>query len=90
VADTLTPDRLLSIPEALDRLPVSTPTLYRMLRRGDLPVVEVGGRTFIASSDLEAFIAARRRRRSLNDDDPVGAGSTVQAPDGGDVGRGAG
>jgi excisionase family DNA binding protein len=57
-------EALLSLPEVRRILGVSRATLQRMIRRGDLPVIEVGpqGRR-IAPDDLRAFIAARRRRR---------------------------
>jgi excisionase family DNA binding protein len=36
-------------------------TAYRILRRGDVPVVKIGGRTLIAITAVDAFIAAHSR-----------------------------
>jgi excisionase family DNA binding protein len=53
------------LPEAQAVLGISKPLLSRLIRHGELPVVEVGGRTLVDPADLRTFIAARRRRRSL-------------------------
>ena len=71
--------------EAAKRLSISTDSLYDLVRRGQLPFVRVGRRMMIEESELEAFVAARRKRvRSLaallNDDDPVSAGPSVTTP----------
>lgn len=71
---------LLSTDEARQVLGVSRPTFSRMLKRGDLPVVKVGRRTLIDPDDLRRYIAARKRRRGQNDDDPAATGSPVRDP----------
>ena len=35
-------NRLLKVPEVMDRLQVSRSTLHEMVKRGDLPVVKLG------------------------------------------------
>ena len=51
---------LYDVTEVLERLGVSQTTLYALLRRGDLPRVKVGRRTFVPAPDLEAYLQARR------------------------------
>jgi excisionase family DNA binding protein len=51
---------LYNVSEAHERLGVSQTTLYALLRRGDLPRVKVGRRTFVPAPDLEAYLEARR------------------------------
>ena len=53
----------LNVGEVLERLGVSQTTLYALLRRGDLPRVKVGRRTFVPVPDLDAYLEARRARR---------------------------
>jgi len=38
---------------------ISTVSAYRMLKRGEIPVVRLGGRTLIAVAEIEKLIAAR-------------------------------
>lgn len=47
---------LLSISETADTLGVSTNTVYRILRQGDLPRHKIGSRTLIRTDALERFI----------------------------------
>ena len=74
---TVLPDieRLLSRVEARTILGVSSATFARMIARGDLPIVEVGGRTMLDPADIRAFIEARKTIR--NDDGPVNARQSV-------------
>ena len=52
-------DRLLTVPEAMDRLQVSRVTLYQVISSGALPSVLLGRRLRrIRQRDLDRFIAA--------------------------------
>lgn len=51
-------DELLTVDEAAKLLTVSKPTLWRMIRAGELPVVKIAKRnTRIKRSDIEAYIS---------------------------------
>jgi excisionase family DNA binding protein len=54
---------LLSRAEAARVLGISEDGVKRLIRRGELPVVEIGGRRLHEPEQLRDFIAARRRRR---------------------------
>ena len=61
------PQRLLSIGGAAEYLGVSRATVERLVFRGELPMVKVGGSTRYDVEDLDGFIAinrCRNRRRS--------------------------
>jgi excisionase family DNA binding protein len=83
-------EALLSQTEARRLLGISRPTLARLIRGGELPVIKVAGRTLIDPVDLRAFIEERRLRRGLpsNDDDPAATGSHVSTPAGAGGGDG--
>lgn len=50
-------NELLTIEEAADWLAISKPTLGRMIRRGEIPVVKIGQRNIrIKLSDIESYI----------------------------------
>jgi excisionase family DNA binding protein len=49
-------DRLLTAAEVADQLRVSTMTVYRLIRRGDLPAVRVGRNYRVRSSALDRFL----------------------------------
>jgi excisionase family DNA binding protein len=70
--------RLHSLAEVQHILGVSRPTVSRLIRHGELPVVEIRGRTLIESDDLSDYLASRKRRRGQDDDGPVGAGPNVR------------
>jgi Helix-turn-helix domain len=53
--------RLIGVDAAATMLGVSTNFAYGMIRRGDLPVVDLGKRTLVAVADLDAPIARSRR-----------------------------
>jgi len=55
-------ERLLSFREAMALLGISKPSLYRLIDRAELPVVEVGGRRLVEPAELRRFVAAHRRR----------------------------
>lgn len=56
-------DELLTIEEAADWLAISKPTLWRMVRRGEIPVVKIARRNVrIKLSDIEDYIEAHYGR----------------------------
>jgi excisionase family DNA binding protein len=52
-------DRLLTAHEVADQLRVSTMTIYRLIRRGELPAVRVGRNYRVRESELEAYLSAQ-------------------------------
>lgn len=48
--------QLLTAGEVADQLRVSTMTVYRLIRRGELPAVRVGRNYRVRLDDLEAFL----------------------------------
>lgn len=49
-------DRLLTAGEVADQLRVSTMTVYRLIRRGELPAVRVGRNYRVRDTDLAAYL----------------------------------
>ena len=50
-------EELLTVEEAADWLAISKPTLWRMIRRGEIPVVKIARRTIrIKLTDVENYI----------------------------------
>jgi prophage regulatory protein len=61
--------RLLSKPEMLDRIGLSFPTVWNLMREGKFPrSVVLGNKTAWVESEIEAWIAALPRRRLKGDD----------------------
>lgn len=55
----LSPDRpFLTIEEVLQILPIDRVTLYRTMKRGDLPCRKLGHRTLIRREDFQSFLDA--------------------------------
>lgn len=53
-------DRLLTARVVAERLDVSTETILRWIRRGELPAIRLpGGAIRIVDAELEAWLAAR-------------------------------
>lgn len=50
---------LLTAAEVAEDLRVSTMTVYRLIRRGELPAVRVGRNYRVRAEDLEAYLASR-------------------------------
>lgn len=51
-------DELLTVDEAARLLTISKPTVWRMIRAGELPVVKIAKRSRrIKRSDIEAYIS---------------------------------
>lgn len=53
------PPTLLTAAEVADQLRVSTMTIYRLIRRGELPAVRVGRTYRVRATDLDAYLAAQ-------------------------------
>jgi excisionase family DNA binding protein len=53
---------LLTLNEVADRLRVSTRTVQRLMRSGQLRFVKIGARTLVTDKEVEAYLAARVRR----------------------------
>jgi excisionase family DNA binding protein len=49
-------DRLLTAAEVADQLRVSTMTIYRLIRRGELAAVRVGRNYRVRERDLAAYL----------------------------------
>lgn len=49
-------DRLLTAGEVADQLRVSTMTVYRLIRRGELPAVRVGRNYRVRDRDLATYL----------------------------------
>lgn len=54
----------LSVSEAAELLGLSRPTVYKLMRRDDFPVLRIGTRTLIHRAKLEAWVAAQSRGKS--------------------------
>lgn len=50
-------ERLLTAAEVAEDLRVSTMTVYRLIRRGDLPAVRVGRNYRVRVADLETYLS---------------------------------
>lgn len=50
---------LYNISHAAEYIGVSRPTIYYMLARGILPVVEIDGRQYIPKTNLDKWLAER-------------------------------
>lgn len=56
-------DELLTVDEVAEWLAISKPTLWRMIRRGEIPVVKIAQRTIrIKLTDIEDYIEDHYRR----------------------------
>lgn len=51
--------RLLTLSEAAQLFQVSTRTLHRMIRSGDLPALKVGGQWRVRETQLEQWVQHR-------------------------------
>jgi excisionase family DNA binding protein len=51
--------RLYTAAEVADQLRVSTMTIYRLIRRGELTAVRVGRNYRVRAEDLEAYLGAQ-------------------------------
>ena len=53
---------LLTIQEVTDRLRISRGTLYKLINAGELPKTKVRKRTFIDSTDVDAYLERQSER----------------------------
>ena len=51
-----TDDRLLTVQEVATRLRVSTMTVYRLIKAGDLPAGRVGNSYRLPADEVEAYL----------------------------------
>lgn len=58
---------LLTIRQISEALTVSVPMVYKLVREGVLPVVQLGSSVRIHPDDLTAFINERRGRRKATE-----------------------
>jgi excisionase family DNA binding protein len=54
--------RLLTVREVADAMRVSTMTVYRLIRAGQIPAIRVGKHFRIRENDLEVYLEARMVR----------------------------
>lgn len=59
--------RLLTIPEACERLRISRASLYKLIKRGMLSLVKVGGKSVIPEDALLKLIGTSQGRASEED-----------------------
>jgi excisionase family DNA binding protein len=57
VAQSYTRARLLTVAEVADLLRVSTMTVYRLIKAGDLAAVRIGKSFRLREDDIDAFLA---------------------------------
>jgi excisionase family DNA binding protein len=76
--------RLLRVREVAAMLAVSTPTVWRLVRAGELRAVRVGGSTRFLQSDVESLIEHGKHvsHRAEKDEDPAARPGPVEAPAG--------
>lgn len=51
---------LLTLEEAMTFLRISRSTMYRLIKRGELPGYKIANKWMFATADLSAFVAQRR------------------------------
>lgn len=56
------PDEILTLPEVAQLLKVAEKTVYTMAQKGELPAFKVGGQWRFRRTDLDAWIDAKTRR----------------------------
>jgi excisionase family DNA binding protein len=59
VAQGLSKARFLTVQEVADLMRVSSMTVYRLIKAGDLPAVRVGRSFRVAESDVNVYLASR-------------------------------
>ena len=70
-------ERLLTANEVADQLRVSTMTIYRLIRRGELPAVRVGRNYRVRATALERYLAGQVvDPRTVELDEHPGDGTT--------------
>ena len=59
VAQSFSKARFLTVQEVADLMRVSSMTVYRLIKSGDLPAVRVGRSFRVSDTDIDAYLAAR-------------------------------
>jgi excisionase family DNA binding protein len=59
VAQSFAKARFLTVQEVAGMLRVSSMTVYRLIKAGDLPAVRVGRSFRVQESDVDAYLASR-------------------------------
>jgi excisionase family DNA binding protein len=59
VAQGLSKARFLTVQEVADLMRVSSMTVYRLIKAGDLPAVRVGRSFRVSEVDVDAYLASR-------------------------------
>jgi excisionase family DNA binding protein len=59
VSEGLSAARFLTVQEVADLMRVSSMTVYRLIKAGDLPAVRVGRSFRVAEADVDAYLASR-------------------------------
>ncbi len=59
VAQELSKSRFLTVQEVADLMRVSSMTVYRLIKAGDLPAVRVGRSFRVADRDVDQYLADR-------------------------------
>ena len=59
VAQSFSKARFLTVQEVADLMRVSSMTVYRLIKSGDLPAVRVGRSFRVSDTDVDAYLAAR-------------------------------
>jgi predicted DNA-binding transcriptional regulator AlpA len=56
-------EQILDVRQALEILGISEPSLYRLVRPGEVTVAKLAGRTLFPPADLEALVERHLRGR---------------------------
>jgi len=59
VSQELSKSRFLTVQEVADLMRVSSMTVYRLIKAGDLPAVRVGRSFRVADTDVDTYLASR-------------------------------
>lgn len=59
VAQSFSKARFLTVQEVADLMRVSSMTVYRLIKAGDLPAVRVGRSFRVSEADVDTYLAAR-------------------------------
>jgi excisionase family DNA binding protein len=59
VAESFATARFLTVQEVAELMRVSTMTVYRLIKSGDLPAVRVGRSFRVRDEDVDAYLGAR-------------------------------
>lgn len=49
-------DKLFTLPQVLEQLGVCRATLYKIVKRGDLTIVKLGGASRVRATDLQQYV----------------------------------